>query len=490
MYLMKTRFWLLIFLFSSKFLFAQTYLPTWESIDQRPVPEWFKNAKFGIFIHWGPYSVPAYRETNYAEWYAHAVMNRSGENFHDKMFGEDFEYRNFGKMFKAELFEPTKWAELFQKSGAKYVVLTSKHHDGFCLWPATSPYSKNWNASDIGPQRDLVGDLTKAVRNIGLKMGLYFSLLEWETSTPNKTWLNHKTSNRYNIPYKDFYPKHLVPQLKELVTNYQPSIIWSDGEWEKEEIVGPYTKEFMAWLYNNAPNKNEVVVNDRWLNTSGKHGDFFSHEYNPNAKTSLDKPWEEIQGIGSSFGYNRMERAKDYRSAEKLIHLLVSCVSKGGNLLLNIGPAADGTIPVIMEERLLQIGEWLAINGEAIYDTEGWSKLDKQTLEPELKVNENAQNIAEYIDEMYKKIYRRSTYFTKKGNTLYAISIKPSEKPIEIVAVKANAKTQVSLLGYEGKIDWKYDEKAEKIMINFPIIPNYKTKLKYAYSFKITNLEN
>jgi alpha-L-fucosidase len=181
----------------------QKYEPRWESLDKRPIPRWFLDAKFGIFIHWGVYSVPAWRKVtegryaSYAEWYYARVMfdeESGGREFHARNFGEDFEYRDFAPLFRAELFDADYWAELFSRSGAKYVVLTAKHHDGYCLWPTKSPYKKGWNSMDVGPKRDLVGDLTEAVRAKGLRMGLYYSLIEWES---NRT---HRTESGYFIP--------------------------------------------------------------------------------------------------------------------------------------------------------------------------------------------------------------------------------------------------------------------------------------------------
>ena len=175
---------------------CQSYSPLWESLDSRPIPEWFQDAKFGIFIHWGVYSVPAYRPlepglyASYAEWYyARVYKNKEsgGKKFHDSNYGPDFEYRQFGPMFRAELWDPDLWAAIFKSSGAKYVVLTSKHHDGYCLWPTSSPYKKDWNSMAVGPHRDLVGELSSAVRKQGLKMGLYYSIIEWESTKTGRT---------------------------------------------------------------------------------------------------------------------------------------------------------------------------------------------------------------------------------------------------------------------------------------------------------------
>jgi alpha-L-fucosidase len=201
--------------------FAQPFDNSWESLDSRPIPSWFEDAKFGIFIHWGVYSVPAWRQlepglyASYAEWYYARVMfnkENGGEEFHTKNYGADFEYRDFGPMFRAELFDPGLWADLFKRAGARYVVLTTKHHDGYCLWPTRSPYKANWNSMDVGPRRDLVGDLTDAVRAKGMKMGLYYSIIEWESS-----W-THRTESGYYLPdsvvekYKQLHHQILLPK--------------------------------------------------------------------------------------------------------------------------------------------------------------------------------------------------------------------------------------------------------------------------------------
>ena len=328
---------------------AQTYEPTWESLDSRPIPEWFTDAKFGIFIHWGVYSVPAWisvtegKYASYAEWYYARVMGelKGDEDFHERTFGENFEYRDFAPLFTAELFDPDLWASLFVESGARYVVLTSKHHDGFCLWPTKSPFKKNWNSMDVGPKRDLVGDLTRAVRARGIRMGLYYSMIEWETNrtgrTPSGRFIPQEAMDRYGIPLDRYVDDHVLPQLKELVTEYEPAVIFSDaGEWDETEEFWK-TREFLAWLYNNAPNRDEVVVNDRWARGMvGQHGDYYSSEYQDLEGVGAGHPWEESRGMGRSYGYNRAENINHYRTSKELVHELIDVVSRGGNLLLNV----------------------------------------------------------------------------------------------------------------------------------------------------------
>jgi alpha-L-fucosidase len=340
---------------------AEKYKPTWKSIDARPMPAWFNEAKFGIFIHWGVYSVPSWSpKGTYAEWYWHAMQDKNGPTWkhHVETYDEDFAYQDFAPMFKAELFDPAQWADMFKRSGAKYVVLTSKHHEGFCLWP--SPDSWNWNAADVGPHRDLLGDLTEAVRAAGLRMGFYYSFYEWFNPL-------------YKADVHRYVAEHMLPQLKDLVVRYKPSIVWPDGEWDHPSDTWR-SAEFLAWLYNESPVKDEVVVDDRWGKDSrGVHGDFYTSEYGGYGATKpgLSHPWEEDRGMGASFGYNRNESIDEYGSAVELIRTLVRAAGLGGNLLLDIGPTADGRIPVIMQERLVQIGEWLIPNGESIYGTTG-----------------------------------------------------------------------------------------------------------------------
>ena len=354
---------MLLFLLGMLMVRAQVYEANWESLDKRPVPQWYRDAKFGIFIHWGVYSVPGFRKKGeYAEWYQNGLNTGDSSTiaFHKKKYGE-LTYYQLANQFRAVLFNPDEWASLIERSGARYVVLTSKHHDGFALWPskeASRDWGFPWNAVEAGPHRDLVGDLFTALRKTTVHPGLYYSLYEWY----NPIWLKDR---------KKYVALHMWPQMKDVIETYRPEVFWTDGEWEEPAETWK-SPEFLAWLYNESPVRDKVVTYDRWgAGIRFKHGGVFTPEYQPDISFE-DHYWEESRGMGYSYGYNRNEDAWDYNTAEAMVMQLVDKVSGGGNFLLDIGPDADGKIPPIMEERLLQIGEWMKANHEAIYNTVRW----------------------------------------------------------------------------------------------------------------------
>lgn len=353
-----------LFLLSAFALQAQTpqVEPTWESIKERGYPEWFNDAKLGIFIHWGLYSVPSWtKKEGYSEW-SYKGWRDGGStavDFAKKVYGQDFKYEDFRGLFKAELFNPQEWADLFKDAGAKYVVLVSKHHDGYAMWP--SKYAPNWNSVETGPKRDIVGELTEAVEKDGLKMGLYYSLPEW--SNPLHYW--EIDPNDSIAKYVD---THMIPQFKELVTAYRPSLIFTDGEWWNSAEQW-HARELISWYYNLVG--PEAIVNDRW--GGGADYGFKTPEYSAGI-TMTDRPWAEVRGIGRSFGLNRNEPLENYLTEDDLIHHFATLVANGGGLTLNVGPAGDGQIPLLQQERLLQLGQWLKINGEAIYGTRAYKK--------------------------------------------------------------------------------------------------------------------
>lgn len=427
-----------------------TYEPTWESIDSRPNPQWFEDAKFGIFIHWGVYSVPSWGpKDRYAEWYWHDMQNKDGETwkFHEKTYGADFQYQDFAPMFKAELFNPDEWADVFQRSGAKYIVLTSKHHEGFALWPSAQAW--NWNSVDIGPHRDLCGDLITAVRAKGLRMGYYYSIYEW-----------------YNPLYQSgdierYAQEHMLPQLKDLVQRYKPDIVWPDGEWDATSDKW-HSADFLAWLFNESDAPVDVVVNDRWgKDTRNVHGGFATPEYGhiPEGRLIELGRFEECQGMGRSFGYNRNENADNYRSTTELLRLLIDNTSRGGNLLLDIGPTADGRIPVIMQQRLLDMGKWLEVNGEAIYGTEAW----RETSEGD------------------------HVRYTTKDGAVYAVCLQWPGESLTLAAPKAGADTKVTMLGVDDAIASEVQD--GKLVIQVPALTPDKVPCQHAYVFKLTGVE-
>lgn len=336
--------------------------PTWESIKERGYPEWFNNAKLGIFIHWGLYSVPSWtKKEGYSEWSYKGWRdgNSTAVDFAKNVYGQDFKYEDFRDLFKAELFNPQEWADLFKNAGAKYVVLVTKHHDGYAMWP--SKYSQGWNSVETGPKRDIVGELTKAVKNEGLKMGFYYSLPEW--SNPLHYWEIDP-----NDSIGKYVDQHMIPQFKELVTTYRPSLIFTDGEWWNTAEQW-HARELISWYYNLVG--DEAIVNDRWGH--GADYGFKTPEYSAGI-TMTDRPWAEVRGIGRSFGLNRNEPLENYLTEDDLIHHFATLVANGGGLTLNVGPAGDGQIPLLQQERLIQLGQWLKINGDAIYDTRAYKR--------------------------------------------------------------------------------------------------------------------
>ncbi len=340
---------------------AQAPTPDWEALRARPYPTWFRDAKLGIFVHWGVYSVPAYSEREqYGEWFLRGLQ--VGDTLRRRVmrewYGAHTTYYELAPLFRAALFDPTAWAELFRRAGARYVVLVAKHHDGYTLWP--SRFAPGWNALDVGPERDIVGELTDAVRHAGLRMGLYYSLAEW----------THPLHRWYRDPPEAIGPyveQHMIPQFKELVAAYTPTVLFVDGEWLNTAEQW-HARELIGWYYDTVG--DDAIVNDRW--GAGSDVGFLTPEYSAGID-EIERPWAEVRGLGRSFGLNRNERLDAYMTPDALVQFFVGAVSAGGGMILNVGPAADGQIPLLQQERLTQLGQWLAVNGEAIYGTRPWT---------------------------------------------------------------------------------------------------------------------
>ena len=444
------------------------YQPTTESLRTHKAPQWYEDAKFGIFIHWGPYAVPAYHE-----WYVEFISPKANYGFlfggppftatrgdlpealflektradavayHKQNWGADFPYDNFLPMFKAEKFDPDSWARLFREAGAQYVVMTAKHGDEFAMWPTKFTHR---NAMETGPKRDVLGDLTKSVTASGLKMGYYHNTTYtfWDDRYPGRDWVNYMNNS-----------------IKELVDLYHPSILWgdvSDGpvkDARGNNLPADYwgSKQVLAYFYNHSPKPDDVVANDRWgTDLDGKRlGDFATPERARMTRIRTDK-WETCDSLDPfSWGYNRNLKPADTMTTNQLVDYLVDVVSKNGNLLINIGPKADGTIPDYAVEVLRGVGEWLKVNGEAIYGTHYW--------------------------DTYKD---GDVRFTRKGNVLYAIALEWPEEEVRLTTLAGKKVSKVEMLGLNEPIKWTAGPGALVIQ------PPSRRPCKYAYTFRIT----
>ena len=438
------------------------YEPTWESISQHQTPEWFQDAKLGIFIHWGLYSVPGwatptgelgkvdrsvwFKNNPYAEWYLNTLKIEGSptEEYYARTYGTDFGYLDFIPIFNEQVkaWNPEEWARLFREVGARYVVLTSKHHDGFTLWPSRvrNPHRGD---NQQGSERDLVGELTGAVRKQGMKMGLYYSGgLDWSFYEPPITTSGEVRST---VIQTEEFAKYVDAHWRELIERYEPDILWNDISYPKKgDALGIFSE-----YYNRFP---EGVINNRW---GVKFADTTTPEYRTEDEI-LEKKWESCRGIGFSFGYNRVEGPAHMLPVNELVDMFVDIVSKNGNLLLNIGPQPDGTISELQVERLRGLGEWLEMNGEAIFGTRPWTRAEGNTSEGV------------------------SVRFTKKGESLYAILLDaPGNGTVKIESLSAREGSTVQMLGVTGDLDWT--QAGENLSVTLPAeLPG-----DHAYTLKI-----
>ena len=433
------------------------YEPNWESLDSRPLPTWFDEAKVGIFITWGVFSVPSFG-SEWFWWTWKTAKNPALVEFMKNNYRPDFTYADFAPKFTAEFYDANEWADILEASGAKYVVLVSKHCEGFTLWP--SNYSWNWNAMDVGPKRDIVGELATAIRSkTDIHFGMYHSLLEWFHPLYEQDRAN-------GFKTQDFVRTKTMPELYEMVNRYQPEVIWSDGDWTTTDAYWNAT-QFLAWLYNESPVKDKVCVNDRWgSNIRCKHGGFFNCNDKFNPGTLQKKKWENCMELDRySWGYRRDAKLADYFSLHELLTEVAETVSCGGNILINIGPTHDGRIIPIYEERLRQLGQWLKVNGDAIYSSKPWSH----------------QN-----DTITKNIWYTSQ-ISGDDVTVYAILLFwPDDNTITLGAPVPSSTTVISMLGYSGNFDWK--PYAGGIQITIPTISINELPCNDAWVLKLEGL--
>lgn len=472
---MGIRFIILFFLLFSMNSFAQIQRTdgeaNFEKLHKRQTPQWFNDAKLGIFIHWGLYSVPAwatpygtpdtvtnwkafYKNNPYAEWYLNSLRidGSPTKKYHCEKYGEYFDYYSFkdSLLYYSKKWNASAWAELFSSIGARYVVFTSKHHDGFTMYPSKiiNPFAVK---SKINSPRDFVGEIDRAVRQKGMKFGIYYSGgLDW---TFNKNPITNLWPDLFeSMPKTEDYTAYVDAQMLELIHKYKPDILWNDVNYPKSgDLSGIFSELFRV--------NKDAVINDRWGRDIA-FADFTTPEYKVLDSIETRK-WETCRGIGYSFGYNRQESDEELLSSREIIHLLIDVVSKNGNLLLNVGPKADGSIPENQLERLLNLGRWMKINGEGIYDTHPW-KIASTRLTDGTEVR-----------------------FTKKDNDLYVFLLSKPES--NIIALPFITKTQTSKATLYGKKKDKLlltqDENGIKVQL-----PK-EFEFYFAQMIKITKIE-
>ena len=417
------------------------YLPDWESLKSYTIPEWYRDAKFGIFIHWGVYSVPEFG----SEWYPRNMYLQDTKDSSEKAifdhhvatYGEQdrFGYKDLIPKFKAERWNPEQWAELFKESGAKYVVPVAEHHDGFAMYKSSLT---RWNAAEMGPKRDIVGELFEAVRKKGLIPGLSFHRIEhWWFMNGGRTF----NSDVNDEVYKDFYGPAMqetdtmtteymndwLLRCNELVDQYHPQLFWFDWWIGKQPQFQSYLKSFASYYYNQGLQwKKGVVINYKY--NSYPPGTAVLDLERGMLAGIRDTAWQTDDAVGfQSWGYIKGEK---YKSPQYLIDELVDIVSKNGNLLLNIGPRADGIIPQEQQTLLLAIGKWLKVNSSAIYGTRPWSVYGEGPTS-------NASG--PFADDKIKPFTAQDIRFTTHHDTLYAITLKIPDADIIIRSLSSES---------------------------------------------------
>ncbi|TWT75767.1 Alpha-L-fucosidase [Planctomycetes bacterium CA13] len=466
------------------------YEPKWESIRSKyEVPEWFMDAKFGIFLHWGPYAVPAYMSEKYAPGMYDPKWNKGGMNafsHHQENYGDPskFGYKDFVPRFKAEKFDAKQWATLFNQAGARYVVPVAEHHDGFAMY--ASKHTR-WNVADMGPKKDVMRLLADACRAEGMKFGAstHFALNRsyYRTTDPNWDTCDPQYADLYwfNVP-KDSKPSPLFLDLwwkrtTDIIDQYHPDVLWFDYGFDKPGWESVH-KEILAYYYNKGLEWNKgVVFQDKNMKHHNFPEDLIVLDIERGRMSDISKnPWQTDTSVGEiSWGYIKDEK---YKSSDYLLDELIDIVSKNGCLLLNIGPKADGTIPVEAEAILVDMGAWLKVNGEAIYDTRPW----KIYGEGPTKVSKGHHSEKNNKDSGPKDIR-----FTTKGDVLFAtalgwpndgvftIETLASDNPHESRAVKS-----VALISGSNPITWEQTQQGLTIKVQG------QKPCEAAYAFRIT----
>lgn len=440
--------------------------PSWESLARYTVPDWYQDGKFGIFIHWGVYSVPAFGN----EWYPRNMYLPERPEFahHVETYGPQskFGYKDFIPRFTAEQFDPVRWAKLFHEAGARFVVPVAEHHDGFAMYDSAL---SGWTAARIGPKRDIVGDLADAVREQGLVFGVSSHRAEhWWFFDAGRAFDSDVQDLRFQSFYGPAEPRDSQPnqeylddwlaRCRELVDKYHPQLFWFDW-WIEQPVFAPYLQAFAAYYYNRASEWGRGVAINYKHQTFPERTAVYDVERGQLADI---RPlfWQTDTSVSTnSWGYVENQ---DYKNATAIIHDLVDVVSKNGALLLNIGPRPDGTIPEPEEEMLLAIGGWLGVNGEAIYGTRPWKVFGEGPTE----VVEGS-----FKDTARAAFTSQDIRFTTRGEILYATVLSVPRGEVAIRSLGSHLRLypkaigQIELVGSRKPLTWARDGEALRVSL-------------------------
>ena len=483
----------------------EKYKPTWNSLKKHRTPEWLDDAKFGIYYHWGVYSVPACGPN--VSWYPFWMYRKGSQQYeyHVQHYGDptDFGYKDLIPLFKAEKFNPDEWAKLFKQAGAKFAGPVAIHHDSFAMWD--SKVTK-WNAAEMGPKRDTVGEMEKAIRKQGMKfMVAFHHAANWfffpQTDKEVDTY-NPEFAGLYGVRYKGKYKRHQVQPNKEfldwwkaivieVIDKYKPDLIWWD--FGLGRIHEKYKKEVLAYYFNRAEEwEKEVEILYKMNNIPPGFG-VVDYEVGRANKLTYYK-WisdtsVDFNAQSTAWGYAREAGTKSPRT---LIHNFVDRVAKHGYLVINVGPKADGTIPDLHKEAILEMGKWLELNGEAIYGSTPWSIAE----EGPTKLGRGGM-FSERADQPYTP---EDIRFTVKDNSLYAIVLgwpynskltigtlrtslinieEPDDRNLYKLISKEDIKS-IKMLGVDKVLKWLVDDDGLHIDV-----PDQKP-CDYAVTFKIS----
>lgn len=430
-----------------------------ESFDVRM--KWWRDARFGMFIHWGPYSVPAGIHDG-------TEVNSTGEWIMNGAQIPISDYEEYARRFNPQKFDAKKWARTMKEAGMKYMVITSKHHDGFSLWDSKVT---DYDIVDFSPYgQDILKALSEACKEEGIRFGLYHSIMDWhhpQAQGLNYPEYNTQDSLKMNSQFPEYYANYLKPQVMELIENYNPEILWFDGEWIPE-----YTHEMGQEMYQYLRElKPSVIINNRvdkgrqGMQGMDKEDDDYAGDFGTPEQEILEGAanvdWESCMTMNDTWGYKLNDH--NWKSAEVLIHNLIDVSSKGGNYLLNVGPTSEGEIPEPSMERLQEIGDWLRTNGEVVYGTE--------KLKAHFKQGDSIR-------------------FTKKRKEqiIYAISLNAPKKDLVLKYVKPEDGSKIELIGYDTALNYTYSDE-EGLIINIPEDALNASGSKYAWGFKINGIE-